>query len=94
MIASAIKVNVATAIPNENVTKLELYPSVTHITVVVFLSTVELLYPRQQTHGIMKSLGTKNYCDAVLALAGYQVISHRVRDIRKTFSKELKTNLV
>ena len=38
MIASAIKVNVATAMPSENVTKLELYPSVTHITVVVFLS--------------------------------------------------------
>ena len=37
MIASAIKVNVATAMPSENVTKLELYPSVTHITVVVFL---------------------------------------------------------
>lgn len=35
MIASAIKVNVATAMPSENVTKLELYPSVTHITVVV-----------------------------------------------------------
>ena len=31
MIASAIKVNVATAMPSENVTKLELYPSVTHI---------------------------------------------------------------
>ena len=46
MIASAIKVNVATAMPSENVTKLELYPSVTHITVVVFLSTVKLLYPR------------------------------------------------
>ena len=68
MIASAIKVNVATAIPSENVTKLELYPSVTHITVVVFLSTVKLLYPRQQTNGIMKSLMPKNYCDAVLAL--------------------------
>ena len=27
MIASAIKVNVATAMPSENVTKLELYPS-------------------------------------------------------------------
>ena len=38
MIASAIKVNVATAMPSENVSKLELYPSVTHITVVVFLS--------------------------------------------------------
>ena len=45
-IASAIKVNVATAMLSENVTKLELYPSVTHITVVVFLSTVKLLYPR------------------------------------------------
>ena len=42
MIASAIKVNVATAMPSENVTKLELYPSVTHITAVVFLSTVKL----------------------------------------------------
>ena len=31
MIASAIKVYVATAMPIENVTKLELYPSVTHI---------------------------------------------------------------
>ena len=60
MIASAIKVNVATAMPSENVTKLEL--------VVVFPSTVKLLYPRQQTHGIMKSLMSKNYCDAVLAL--------------------------
>ena len=49
MIVIAIKVNVATAMPSENVTKLELYPSVTHITVVVFLSTVKLLYPRQQT---------------------------------------------
>ena len=39
MIASAIKVNVATAMPSENVTKLELYPSVTYITVVVFLHT-------------------------------------------------------
>ena len=68
MIASAIKVNVATAIPSGNVTKLELYPSVTHITVVVFLSTVKLLYPRQQAHGIMKSLMPQNYCDAVLAL--------------------------
>ena len=46
MIASAIKVNVATAMPSENVTKLELCPSVTHITVVVFLSTVKILYPR------------------------------------------------
>ena len=46
MIASAIKVNVATAMPSENVTKLEMYPSVTHITVVLFLSTVKLLYPR------------------------------------------------
>ena len=43
MIAIAIKVNVATAMPSENETKLELYPSVTHITVVVFLSTVKLL---------------------------------------------------
>ena len=43
--------------PSENVAKLELYPSVTHITVVVFLSTVKLLYP--------KSLVPKNYCDAV-----------------------------
>ena len=69
MIASAIKVNVATVMPSENVTKLELYLSVTHITVVVFLSTVKLLlYPRQQTHGIIKSLMAKNYCDAVLAL--------------------------
>ena len=40
MIASAIKVNAATAMPRENVTKLEVYPSVTHITVVVFPSTV------------------------------------------------------
>ena len=40
MIASAIKVNVATAMPSGNVTKLELYPSVTHIAVVVFLSTI------------------------------------------------------
>ena len=31
MIASAIKVNIATAMPSENVTKLELYPSVTQI---------------------------------------------------------------
>ena len=31
MIASAIKVNVPTAMPSKNVTKLELYPSVTHI---------------------------------------------------------------
>ena len=31
MIASAIKVNVATAVPRENVTKLELYRSVTHM---------------------------------------------------------------
>ena len=45
MIASAIKVNVAAAMPSENVTKLELYPSVTLITVVIFLSTVRLLYP-------------------------------------------------
>ena len=68
MIASAIKVNVATAMPSENVTKLELYPSVTHITVMVFLSTVKLLYLRYQAHGIMKSLVPKNYCDAVLVL--------------------------
>ena len=68
MIASAIKVNVATAMPSENVTKLELYPSVTHITVMVFLSTVKLLYPRYQAHGIMKSLMPKNYYDAVLVL--------------------------
>ena len=46
MIASAIKVNVTTAMPSENVTKLELYPSVTQITVVVFLYTVKPLYPR------------------------------------------------
>ena len=46
MIASAIKVNVATAMTSGNVTKPELYLSVTHITVVVFLSTVKLLYPR------------------------------------------------
>ena len=46
MIASAIKVNVATAMPQENETKLALYPSVTLITVVVFLSTVKLLCPR------------------------------------------------
>ena len=46
MIASAIEVNVATAMPSENVTKLELYPSVTHTAVVVFLSTVKLLHPR------------------------------------------------
>ena len=44
-IASAIKVNVATAMPRENETKLALFPSVTLITVVVFLSTVKLLYP-------------------------------------------------
>ena len=31
MIASAIKVNVATVVPSENVTKLELYRSVTHM---------------------------------------------------------------
>ena len=31
MITSAIKVNVATAMPSENVTKLEPYPSVTHM---------------------------------------------------------------
>ena len=31
MIASAIKVNVATAMPGANVTKLELYPSVTYM---------------------------------------------------------------
>ena len=30
MIASAVKVNVPTAMPSKNVTKLELYPSVTH----------------------------------------------------------------
>ena len=65
MIASAIKGNVTTAMPSENVTKLELYLSVTNITVVVFLSTVKLLYPRYQTHGIMKPLVPKNYCDAV-----------------------------
>ena len=46
MIASAINVNVATAMPRENETKLALYPSVTLITVVVFLSTVKLLCPR------------------------------------------------
>ena len=46
MIASAIKVNVATAMPRENETKLALYPSVTLITVVVFLSTVKPLCPR------------------------------------------------
>ena len=46
MIASAIKLNVAIAMPSGNVTKLELYPSVSHITVVVFLSTVKLLHPR------------------------------------------------
>ena len=46
MLASAVKVNVATAMPSENVTKLELYPSVTHITVVVFLSSIKILYPR------------------------------------------------
>ena len=46
MIASAIKVNVAIAMSSENVTKLESYPSVTHITVAVFLSTVKLRYPR------------------------------------------------
>ena len=48
MIASAIKVNVATAMPraNETIKKLALYPSVTLITVVVFLSTVKLLCPR------------------------------------------------
>ena len=46
MIASAVKVNVATAMPSENETKLALYPSVTLITVVVFLSTVKLLCPR------------------------------------------------
>ena len=46
MIASTIKVNVASAMPSENVTKLELYPPVTHTTVVVFPSTVKLLYPR------------------------------------------------
>ena len=45
-IASAIKVNVATGMPRENETKLELYSSVTLITVMVFLSTVKLLYPR------------------------------------------------
>ena len=38
MIASAIKVNVATVMPSENVTKLELSPSVNHIKVVVFLA--------------------------------------------------------
>ena len=46
MIASAIKVNVATAMPGENETKLALYPSVIRITVVVFLSIVKLLCPR------------------------------------------------
>ena len=51
--------------PSENVTKLELYPSVTHITVLVFLSTVKLLYPVLNTW-YMKSLVPKNYCDAVL----------------------------
>ena len=68
MIASAKKVNVATAMPSANETKLALYPSVTLITVVVFLSTVKLPCPRYQTHGIMKSLVPKNYCDAVLVL--------------------------
>ena len=68
MIASAIKANVGTAMQSQNANKLELYPSVTHITVKVFLSTVKLLYPRQQTHSIMKSLMPKNYCDAALAL--------------------------
>ena len=68
MIASAIKANVGTAMQSENANKLELYLSVTHITVKVFLSTVKLLYPRQQTHSIMKSLMPKNYCDAALAL--------------------------
>ena len=68
MIASAIKVNVATAMPRENETKLALYPSVTLITVVVFLSTVKPLCPRSQTQGIMKCLVLKNYCDAVLVL--------------------------
>ena len=66
MIASAIKGNVTTGMPSENVTKPELYLSVTNITVVVFLSTVKLLYPRYQTHGIMKTLVPKNNCDAVL----------------------------
>ena len=53
MIASAIKANVGTAMQSENANKLELYPSVTHITVKVFLSTVKLLYPRQQTHIVL-----------------------------------------
>ena len=39
MIASAIKVNVATAMPSENVTELELYPSVTHIKIIIAIST-------------------------------------------------------
>ena len=46
MMASAITVNVTSAMPSENVTKLELYLSVTQITVVVFQSAVKLLYPR------------------------------------------------
>ena len=45
MIASSIKVNVATAMPRGNETILALYPSVTLITVVVFLSTVKLQCP-------------------------------------------------
>ena len=60
--------NVATVMPSENVTKLELCPSVTHIAVMEFLSTVKLLYPKYYTHGIMKSLVPKDYCDAVLVL--------------------------
>ena len=72
MIGSSIKVNVAIAMPSENVAKLELYPSITHITVVVFLSTLTLLYPRySETHGISqkkKVFCQKNYCDAVLVL--------------------------
>ena len=44
MIASAIKVNVATVMPSENVTKLELYPSVTHITVCTSISFVKAVF--------------------------------------------------
>ena len=56
MIGSAIKVKVAIATPSENVAKLELHPSVTHIRVVVFLSTLKLLYPRySETQGISRA---------------------------------------
>ena len=69
MIASAIKVNVATAMPSENVTKLELYlfcnPYYSHGIPVYRKTTISQVL---DTWTIMKSLVPKNYCDAVLVL--------------------------